>query len=89
MQIDFIDQPNLMLDYVKEVKTIYPYANCFAFNESYCIMEIPHDVERILNQNKVFQEWPVCYSRWQDSPELAWRAAWERIIFDMLKKLEQ
>jgi hypothetical protein len=77
------------LEFYKDyVQTVLPTAQCFMFNESYCIMDIPDDVLKKLRKNEMFSTWPACYSRWQNSAKFAWQDAYERIQLETLEKLE-
>jgi len=75
--------PDFYKDYVQRV---YPNAMCFMLNHSYCVMDIPPQMWERVKEGEVFAKWPTCYSRWQDSGELAWRDAYERIQLETLAK---
>jgi len=75
------------LDFYKDyVQRVYPNAHCFMMNYSYCVMDIPPQMMEQVMRNEVFATWPQFYSRWQDSSELAWRDAYERIQIETLAK---
>ena len=71
------------------VTKIYPEANCFKWNDSYAIMNISNkDMVQIVNYSMISTN-TLFYSKWQDTPHLAWSDAWEQIQLKMLKKLEE
>jgi hypothetical protein len=56
---------NHNFDFQDSVKCVYPGTECFLFNESYCIMDIPREMtdRLIFNQNRVRKIYPnaICY----------------------------
>jgi hypothetical protein len=71
------------------VTKIYPDAKCFQWNDSYAVMNIPEkDMFQILSYNMISTN-TLFYSKWQDTPHLAWSDAWDKIQLDMIKKLEE
>jgi hypothetical protein len=86
--MEWIDQPNLDIDYAKEVRTIYPFAFCFEFNKAFAIIEWTREFSEQKDHNSIPLDVKF-YCRWQDAVSIAWKAAWERIQYDMLKKFEE
>ena len=88
MDDNFANNSNLELDYIREVRSVYPNAQVFKINGSYCILEYKPSYEYKLKYANALPIDAIFYCRWQDSPDLAWRAAWERIMYDMLHQFE-
>jgi hypothetical protein len=75
-------------DFSDLVLNIYPDAKCFSWNGSYCIMDISEKAKTQLSNYNLISTKTICYSKWRDTPHLAWMDAWEEIQLRMLEKFK-